>query len=195
MRAAAADLRDRWRFHRHALAHAERLADRTPAHRPRFRRHERSRARRFRRHLTSTAAAAHRHASRPRRAPHRLRRPSHRPHRFRRNRSRPAAALDVESCLLVNLDDLPLPALSGPHLSAERIAAQAPRLAWWSDRSRCAVRMGSKCLAALAPSAGDAAARAGCASPSADLARLVTGPAPALPVNATSRICNQNRRP
>ncbi len=87
------------------------------------------------------------------------------------------AALDVESCLLVNLDDLPLPALSGPHLGAEQIAAQTPRLARVVGQVTLRGENGEQVLwLRVALGAGDAAGAGWVRVPaSADLARLVTG--------------------
>ncbi|MEB2289296.1 MAG: hypothetical protein OZ934_14455, partial [Anaerolineae bacterium] len=88
------------------------------------------------------------------------------------------AVLDVESCLLVNLDDLPLPALSGPYAGDRQIAAQAPRLARVVEQVTLRSENGEQVLwLRVAPGTGDAAGAGWVRVPAgADLARLLAGP-------------------
>ncbi|MCZ7540117.1 MAG: hypothetical protein M5U29_09420 [Anaerolineae bacterium] len=83
-------------------------------------------------------------------------------------------ALDAEACLLVNLDDLPLPVLSRPFQGAEQIAAQAPRLTRVVGQVMLSGEDGGQALwLRVALGAGAGWVRV---PPSADLARLVAGP-------------------
>ncbi|MEW6580661.1 MAG: hypothetical protein AB1435_15900, partial [Chloroflexota bacterium] len=88
------------------------------------------------------------------------------------------AALDAESCLLVNLDDLPLPALSGPYEGDWQIAEQAPRLARVTWQRTLPGEDGEQVLwLRVALGAGDATGAGWVRVPAnADLARLVAGP-------------------
>ncbi len=88
------------------------------------------------------------------------------------------AVLDVESCLLVNLDDLPLPALSGPYAGDRQIAAQASRLARVVEQVTLRSENGEQVLwLRVAPGTGDAAGAGWVRVPTgADLARLLAGP-------------------
>jgi hypothetical protein len=89
-----------------------------------------------------------------------------------------AAVLDAEACRLVNLDDLPLPALSGPYQGAEQIAAQAPRLAHVAGHATVAGEDGEPVTwLRVALGTGDAARAGWVRVPAgADMARLIAGP-------------------
>jgi len=89
-----------------------------------------------------------------------------------------AAALDAESCLLVNLDDLSLPALSGPYAGDRQIAAQTPRLSRVTEERELAGEDGEQVLwLRVALGAGDEAGAGWVRVPAgADLARLIAGP-------------------
>ena len=88
------------------------------------------------------------------------------------------AALDAEACLLVNLDNLSLPALSGPYAGDRQIAAQVPRLARVTGEQVLPGEDGEQTLwLRVALGADDEAGVGWVRVPAgADLARLIAGP-------------------
>ncbi len=89
-----------------------------------------------------------------------------------------AAVLDTEACLLVNLDDLPLPVLSRPFQGAEQSAAQVARLTRVTLQRTLLGEDGKPTLWLRVALGADDAAGTGWVRvpPGADLARLMAGP-------------------